>query len=171
MGIFSLLEKVADVALPYALDYVGNKLNSTISDSTACSDNKDELIGEADELLSVVSKLSIDDEKEIINCFSGIDRRIAKLDALDCQGDDYSLSKELSRLQDKREKQMDNMNKKYDSYLTELNSQTAEEADPDIWSQKNDEWFKYQKKQQKLMDYNLKSLTRSVNAFSNFLND
>ena len=171
MGFFSLLEKVADVALPYALDYVGNKLNSTSSDAEVCSNNKDELIGECDELLSVVVKLSIDDVKEIISCFSGIDRRIAKLDALDCQGDDYVLSKELSRLQDERENAMTSINKKYDDHLSELQKLSSDAKDQETWSKYNDEWFEYEKKYQKLMDYNVKSLTRSVNSISSFLDD
>ena len=171
MGFFSLLEKDADDALPYALDYVGNKLNSTSSESTVCSDNKDELIGECDELLSVVAKLNIDDVKEIINCFSGIDRRIAKLDALDCQGEDYTLSKEVSRLQDERENAMTSTNKKYDDRLSELQKLGSDAKDQETWSKYNDEWFECEKKYQKLMDYNVKSLTRSVNAFSSFLND
>lgn len=169
MGFLDFLGKVAETTLPYAVDLVENKITSAITNSNHSSTNKNELIGECDDFLSIVLKLDIDDENEIINCFSAIDKRILKLEELDLKCDADCLTQALYRIQNEREKAMDVINQKYDDCLNKLNNKSETENNLDSLSENNNKLFQYQEKQQKLMEYNLESIKHSAEAFEKLI--
>lgn len=168
MGLFDLFLRTAETLLPTALDWLdGNSASSESVDDT----NVDEMIAECEEFISVVVKLSVDDEEDIINTFTAFDRRYLKLDKIDSQIDDYALSKKLNELFSKREKAIDTINDMYYSLLKEINEKSEQEHDREAWLALNDEWNKYNNKLSRITDYQIKYLDRFSKQASSFIGD
>lgn len=168
MGLFDLFLKTAETLLPTALDWLdGNSSSSESVDTT----NVEEMIAECEEFISVVVKLSVDDEEDIINTLTAFDRRYLKLDKIDSQIDDYALSKKLNELFSKREKAIDTINDMYYSLLKEINEKSEQEHDREAWLALNDEWNKYNNKLSRITDYQFKYLERFSKQASSLIGD
>lgn len=168
MGLFDLFLRTAETLLPTALDLLdGNSSPSESVDTT----NVEEMIAECEEFISVVVKLSVDDEEDIINTLTAFDRRYLKLDKIDSQIDDYALSKKLNELEGKREKAIDTINDMYYSLLKEINEKSEQEHDRESWLALNDEWNKYNNKLSKITNYQFKYLERFSRQASSLIGD
>ncbi len=168
MGLFDLFLRTAETLLPTALDLLdGNSSSSESVDTT----NVEEMIAECEEFISVVVKLSVDDEEDIINTLTAFDRRYLKLDKIDSQIDDYALSKKLNELEGKREKAIDTINDMYYSLLKEINKKSEQEHDRESWLALNDEWNKYNNKLSKITNYQFKYLERFSRQASSLIGD
>lgn len=168
MGLFDLFLRTAETLLPTALDWIdGNRESSELIDST----NVDELIAECEEFISVVVKLSPDDEEDIINTLTAFDRRYLKLDRIDSQSDNFALSKKLTELEGKREKAIDTINEMYFTLLDKINKESAQENDREAWLKLNDEWNKYNNKQSRITDYQFKYIERLSRQMSSLIEE
>ena len=168
MGLFDLFLRTAETLLPTALDLLdGSRESSEPIDST----NVDEMIAECEEFISVVIKLSPDDEEDIINTLTAFDRRYLKLDRIDAKTDNFALSKKLNELEGKREKAIDTINDMYYSLLKEINEKSEQEHDRESWLALNDEWNKYNNKLSKITNYQFKYLERFSRQASSLIGD
>lgn len=168
MGLFDLFLRTAETLLPTALDWFdGSRQSSETIDSA----NVEELIAECEEFISVVVKLSPDDEEDIINTLTAFDRRYLKLDRIDAQTDDYALSKKLNELEGKREKALDAINNMYYTLLKEINEKSAQENDREAWLALNDEWDKYNNKLSRITNYQFKYIERLSRQASSLIDD
>lgn len=168
MGLFDLFLRTAETLLPTALDLLDGNISSSESVDTT---NVEEMIAECEEFISVVVKLSVDDEEDIINTLTAFDRRYLKLDKIDSQIDDYALSKKLNELEGKREKAIDTINDMYYSLLKEINEKLEQEHDRESWLALNDEWNKYNNKLSKITNYQFKYLERFSRQASSLIGD
>ncbi len=167
MGFFDFLAKSAEVLIPVALELFGD--NEETSPSTIHL-SIDEMIAECEELLSLVSKLTVDDDEDIVNTLTAFDRRYLKLEKIDETTDDFALSKKLNELDIKRDKTLTAIENMYYDYLNVLSEKSAAEKDPETWSELNDKWFEYNKKSNRITDYQLEYLSRLANQASDFIN-
>ncbi len=168
MGLFDLFLKTAEALLPTALDWLGG--NSDSSEPTDDT-NVEELIAECEEFISVVVKLSPDDEEDIINTLTAFDRRYLKLDKIDARTDNFALSKKLNELEGKREKALDTINEMYYTLLDKINKESSQENDREAWLALNDEWSKYNNKLSRITDYQFKYLERLSRQASSLIGD
>lgn len=156
MGLFDFIIKAAEF-----VEALTNDEHCSSSDIER--ENTADIIAECEHYLSLVVKLTVEDEEDIINTFTAFDRRYLKLDRIDSSTDDFALSKELNELSTKRERAMNSVQSMYYDLLDELSEKSSAESDPEEWSRLNNQWFEYDKKLSRITDYDLKYMERLGN--------
>ena len=160
MGLFDFvykIAKIAEIAEPI-INFITDD-GETDSNFSISSEDVSELIGECDSFFNTISKLSLDEENDIIMCLDHIDRRIIKIDSISTISYDDCISNELTRIQDTREKIYDDITNRYDRFLTSLLSE-SNSNNPDLWSATNDTWDKYNEKYQRVLEYEAERMIR-----------
>ncbi|MBR3971689.1 MAG: hypothetical protein IKJ83_02230 [Ruminococcus sp.] len=163
MGLLDFLMKSAEL-----LSQLNIGRESDVSESVE-STNTEELIAECEHYLSVVVKLTVNDDRDIIDTLTAFDRRYLKLDRIEASTDEFALSKKLNDLEHRREKALTDIENMYYDLLNKLQEESKAEKDPVRWSELNDEWFDYNKRLSKISNYQLKYLERLCNQASDYL--
>ncbi len=169
MNLSDLLKNIIEAAVPIIVNHLSEQ-----DSSQPYNANNDVAALIEDCYLSFMKleKLSIDDIDEIINCFMKIDNCILKLDKISINTCNESFEEKLSVIQDIRERTYDEICHLYDKKSEELLKAESDLGieEKELYLKYDAEWNRYQKKYQKLFEYNLKSLEKTAGAMFEFVN-
>ena len=167
MGFLDFIDGAAKV-----LDFLDkiSGVSDSSSSATLSKNDPDELIEECEEYLLEFSTFSVDEVDEALNCLSRFERRWLKLDRIDSNCDDATLSGVISRLDSERDKALSKFEQELQDVLDELSEACKAENDPEKWQVLNDQWFKYMSESQKITNHKIKFLDKISSNALDFLN-
>ena len=169
MGIINLLSKAVD-ALPVVMDILDKCSGDSSNSSNVTTGDPDELIEECEEYLLELSKYTIDDLDQFLDCLTKFERRWLKLDRIDCSSDDKSISDELNHLDQKKEKAIERMEKDFDELLDKIDADCKAENDPEKWQALTEKWYEYFNEKNRILDHRFEFSKKLSKQACDFLN-